>query len=298
MKHILSINPIAFINEDLKKEDRFLHSIFEKVCDVGAKSIVLMEEFYDVQPHINLYKANELKKIIHQYGLQADACWYYTDPLRAAYVSSKQEVIDQLKEYVCNTAYMGAKYLLLPPGEPSPDNTGWRESQDELQALYEKVLPVCEENNVILCMEAGRNLSPLSSPRGAYDIVRRVGSPFLQIAPNGESWRIPTSDLPSGHCEAPDAPPQEPETIELFKEILPYSPFICGKFFDYDSETDTDPTQPVEEMCEALRESDRQHIITVIYEGFIPEAYPDRDPVEKVHQLYNMLKKRLDTVNS
>ena len=88
MKHILSVNPIAFINEDLKQGDHFMHSIFEKVCEVGAKSIVLMEEFYDVQPHLNLYKANELKKQISQYGLRADACWYYTDPLRAAYVSS------------------------------------------------------------------------------------------------------------------------------------------------------------------------------------------------------------------
>lgn len=64
MKHILSVNPIAFINEDLKQGDHFMHSIFEKVCEVGAKSIVLMEEFYDVQPHLNLYKANELKKQI------------------------------------------------------------------------------------------------------------------------------------------------------------------------------------------------------------------------------------------
>lgn len=298
MKHILSVNPIAFINDDLKEGDRFLHSVFEKVCGVGAKSIVLMEEFYEVQPHINLYKANELKKVMGQYDLRADACWYYTDPLRAAYVSSKECVIEQLKEYVCNTAYMGAKYLLLPPGEPSPDRTGWRESQDELQALYEKVLPVCEENQVVLCMEAGRNLSPLSSPKGSLEIVKRVGSPFLQVAPNGESWRIPTPDLPSGHCEAPDTGPQEPETIELFRELLPYSPFICGKFFDYDPITDTDPTQPVEAWCEALRESSRQHIITVIYEGFIPEAYPERDPEEKVRQLYQMLKRRLDTVDS
>ncbi len=298
MKHILSVNPIAFINEDLKQGDRFIHSIFEKINEIGAKSIVLMEEFYDVQPHMNLYKANELKILIKSYGLRADACWYYTDPLRAAYVSSRQAVIEQLKEYVCNTAYMGAKYLLLPPGEPSPDKPGWRESQDDLQDLYEEVLPVCEKNNVVICMEAGRNLSPLSSPRGSYEIVKRVGSPFLQIAPNGESWRIPTPDLPNGHCEAPETGPQEPETIELFKEILPYSPFICGKFFDYDPETDTDPTQPVDAMCEALRQSDRQHIITVIYEGFIPEAYPDRDPVEKVRQLYGMLKRRLETIDS
>ena len=299
MKHILSVNPIAFINEDLKQGDHFMHSIFEKVCEVGAKSIVLMEEFYDVQPHLNLYKANELKKQISQYGLRADACWYYTDPLRAAYVSSRKEVIDQMREYVCNTAYMGAKYLLLPPGEPSPDRfRTWREAQDDLQDLYEHVIPICEENNVVLCMEAGRNLSPLSSPRGSLDIVKRVGSPYLQVAPNGESWRIPTPDRPNGHCEAPDSGPQEPESIEFFKELLPYSPFICGKFFDYNPETDTDPTQPVEGLCEALRNSDRQHIITVIYEGFIPEAYPERDPVEKVHQLYGMLKRRLDTVDS
>ena len=298
MKHILSVNPIAFINDGLKEGDAFLDSIFEKVCKVGAKSIVLMEEFYDVQPHINLYKAKELKKKIQRYGLSADACWYYTDPLRAAYVSSKEAVIEQLKEYVCNTAFMEARYLLLPPGEPSPEHPGWREAQDELQELYEQVLPVCEENNVVLFMEAGRNLSPLSSPRGALEIVKRVGSPFLQIAPNGESWRIPTPDLPNGHCEAPDVGPQKPETIELFNEILPYSPFICGKFFDYDEAADTDPTQPVDEWCEALRNSTRQHIIAIIYEGFIPEAYPDRDPEEKVFQLYHMLKRRLDTVNS
>lgn len=29
MKHILSVNPIAFINEDLKQGDHFMHSIFE-----------------------------------------------------------------------------------------------------------------------------------------------------------------------------------------------------------------------------------------------------------------------------
>lgn len=180
MKHILSVNPIAFINEDLKQGDHFMHSIFEKVCEVGAKSIVLMEEFYDVQPHLNLYKANELKKQISQYGLRADACWYYTDPLRAAYVSSRKEVIDQLREYVCNTAYMGAKYLLLPPGEPSPDRfRTWREAQDDLQDLYEHVIPICEENNVVLCMEAGRNLSPLSSPRGSLDKIK--DTPIISV---------------------------------------------------------------------------------------------------------------------
>ena len=42
MKHILSVNPIAFINEDLKQGDRFIHSIFEKINEIGAKSIVLM----------------------------------------------------------------------------------------------------------------------------------------------------------------------------------------------------------------------------------------------------------------
>ncbi|MCU6732325.1 sugar phosphate isomerase/epimerase family protein [Diplocloster agilis] len=269
------------------------YKAFELIRTMGAEGVDLLEDYMEPHPHPNLYHLRELKKLIHSYGMFVNSTWFYTDPLRACYVSDRKKVMDDIKEYIAITGFLGSHFLMLPPGDPAPGMSD-REAQEAFIRFYEELLPVAEEYEVIIGMEVGRMHSPLSSPKGALQIVKQMKSKYLTVCPDWEAWRIHSGNgIPDYYAEAPDVLRDPACSVETFIECLEYAPFIHAKVYEYDEERDIDPNYPLAEMLDAVRNSPYVHHMSMEYEGWTPEIYPDRDPLKVSKQLFDMLNRRL-----
>lgn len=291
MKDMISMSTLCI--EKLTLEEDLPHErAFALLAETGAKGIDLFEEYIGVHPHPDLYRLKELQKMIHRNGLTVNSCWYYTDPLRAAHVSSREEVLGQLKEYIAVTGFLGGRFMALPPGEPAPGMSP-EQAQDALQDIYEQLVPVCEEYGVVIGMEVGRMHSPISSPSGALKIVKRMGTKYVTVCPDWEAWRLPNPQIPEFYAECPQIRRDPPCPVSVLEEVLPYAPFVHAKLFQYDEETGLDPNFPLLEMFEVINRSPLPHSFSIEYEGWTPDCFPESDTLEVSRKLYDMLERNL-----
>ena len=291
MKDIISMSTLC-IEKYTLEEDISFEKAFSLLAETGVKGVDLFEEYIQVHPHANLYQLRELEKMIKKNGMIVNSCWYYTDPLRGAYVTSREDIIEQLKEYIAITGFLGGRYIALPPGEPAPGMNG-KQAQEALQSIYEEVVPVCEEYNVIIGMEVGRMHSPISSPIGALEVVKNIQSKYITVCPDWEAWRLDNPKIPDFYAECPDIKRDPPCPLSVLEEILPYSPFIHAKLFEFDEETGLDPNFPLNDMFEIINKSMIKHSFSIEYDGWTPDCFPEKDPLMISKQLYNMLETNL-----
>lgn len=264
------------------------YKAFELIKTMGAEGVDLLEDYMEPHPHPNLYHLRQLKKMINSYDMFVNSTWFYTDPLRACYVSERGKVIDDIKEYIAITAFLGSHFLMLPPGMSD------RQSQEAFISIYEELIPAAEEYEVIIGMEVGRMHSPLSSPKGALEIVKEMKSKYLTVCPDWEAWRLHSGNrIPDYYAEAPDVMRDPACSVATFVECLEYSPFIHAKVYEYDENLDIDPNFPLLPMLEAIKSSPYIHNLSMEYEGWTPEMYPVREPLKVSKQLFDMLNRRL-----
>jgi len=266
--------------------------ILETVAEINPdKRIDLMEDYVPCHPHTDMHALLQLKKRINSFGLTINSNWFYTDLIGKVHVESFEKVVDDLKEYIIVVATLGAKFMNTPlDSEPLP-GMEFKDAYELYLKIYEEIIPVAEEYNVIIGIDTGLSTG-WCSPQTVLKLVKDLGSDYLTVTPDFESWRTPTEDIPGVFIETPGIEKTEALPIEVFKECLPYSPLIHAKFLVFD-EKDEEPNFPIPEMMSLVKQSNREHTFVIEYEGWIPEMNPHLDPAVETKKGIDLIKRYL-----
>jgi len=274
-----------------KTFDEFLEVVAEISPD---KLIDLMEDYVPMHPHTNMYELIQLKKHINSYGLTINSNWGYTDLNAAVYVDGFEQVVNDLKEYIVVAATLGAKFMNTPLDSSLLPGMKYKEAFELYLKIYEELIPVAEEYNVIIGLDTGlvEPYPGFSSPQTALKLVKDLGSDYLTTTPDFEAWRKPTEDMPMVFVETSDIKKTEYLSMDVFKECLPYSPFLHAKFLKFD-EKGEEPHFPIAEMMSLVKQSTREHTFCIEYEGWVPDINPHLDPVTETKKGIDLLKRYL-----
>jgi len=290
MKATISVGMWSMKQYSLKGTKSF-DEILETVAEINPdKHIDLMEDYVPCHPHTDMYELLLLKKRIESFGLTINSNWFYTDLIGAVHADGFEKVVNDLKEYVIIVAALGAKFISIPLGGLVP-RMKFEEGTEILLNIFEEIIPVAEEYNVYIGLESART-SGFASPQIALELVKSVGSDILTVTPDFEAWRIPTEDIPGFHVESPGNETTDAVSIDIFKECLPYAPLIHAKFISFD-EKGEEPNFPIAEMMSLVKQSNREHILSIEYEGWIPEINPNLDSITETKKSIDLLKRYL-----
>ena len=291
MKTTISVGMWSLKQYSLKGPKTF-DEILETVAEINPdKNIDLMEDYVPCHPHTDMLELIKLKKRIESFGLIINSNWFYTDLIGAVHVESFEKVVNDLKEYIIVVATLGAKFMNTPlDSEPLPGMT-FEEAYELYLKIYEEIIPLAEEYNVILGIDGG--LPGFCTPRTALKLVKDLGSDFLTVTPDFEAWRTPSEDIPGLFVETSDSEKTEGLPIEVFEECLPYSPLMHAKFLTFDKKGD-EPNFPISEMMSLVKKSKREHTFVIEYEGWIPDINPHLDPAKETKKGIDLIKRHLN----
>ena len=290
MKTTISVGMWSLKQYSLKGTKTF-DEILETVAEINPdKNIDLMEDYVPCHPHTDMLELIKLKKRIESFGLIINSNWFYTDLIGAVHVESFEKVVNDLKEYIIVVATLGAKFMNTPLDCPLLPGMKYEEGYELVLKIYEEIIPLAEEYNVILGIDGG--LPGFCSPRTALKLVKDLGSDFLTVTPDFEAWRTPSEDIPGLFVETSDSEKTEGLPIEVFEECLPYSPLMHAKFLTFDKKGD-EPNFPISEMMSLVKKSKREHTFVIEYEGWIPDINPHLDPAKETKKGIDLLKRYL-----
>lgn len=263
--------------------------IVETAAQMGVQGIDVNEIVMGLNPNPDPRRLREIRSVCGSFGIEITSCWFWADVLGGIVMGSFDQAIGHLERYLAIAAQLEARYITLHNGTP-PKGMALNEGRSMLIRAYEKLGVLAERYGVIIGFEAPRPAAPFNSPAGALDLVKAFNSPYLTVTPDFESWRRPTEKMPMRYAEDPDMVQGEPLPIELFRECLPYSPYIHAKFLEFD-ETGTDPNYPLPEMFTAIREGGMEHDYCIEYEGWIPDIHPERDPYVETLKAIDLVRR-------
>ena len=290
MKTTISVNMWSLEKLSLKGAKTF-DEILGIIKEMGVTHMDLLEDYIPCHPHTDLHELLQLKKKIANFDLSIASCWFYTDLVGGPYVSSFEKVVDDIKEYLAITAALGSKFMAGPVGT-GPPGMKLEEGYNLLLRIFEEIIPTAEEYNVQIGLESARTFG-LKTPQTALKLVKALGSNYLTVAPDFEAWRTPTDKIPGSHVESPGMKSAGPVSVDVFKECLPYSPLIHAKLLTFD-EKGEEPNFPIAELMSLIKNSNREHTLTIEYEGWIPGINPHLDPIIETKKGIALLKRYLD----
>ncbi|MGX9885528.1 sugar phosphate isomerase/epimerase family protein [Streptomyces sp. NPDC002276] len=288
----ISVSPWWAEGKMLRGELTF-EEIVDRTADMGVDGIDMQEIYLGLSPHPDPARLRHLRSYSESRGLRVLSSWFYADTLGLAGLYSPEAAVAHIGRYLAIGASLGSRYIVLQNGEPAP-GTDPSTARDTLLRVYEGIAPLAERAGVVIGFEAARSFSTFNSPQGALALVKDFGSPWITVTPDFEAWRRPTDGMPIVYVENPGATQQEPLPIEVFRDCLPYAPFVHGKFLEFD-ENGTDPNYPVDELMAAVREVGLEHDFLVEYEGWLPEVHPERDGETEVRKGVALLRSHLGT---
>ena len=291
MKTTISVGMWSLKQYSLKGTKTF-DEILETVAEINPdKNIDLMEDYVPCHPHTDMLELIKLKKRIESFGLTINSNWFYTDLIGKVHIESFEKVVNDLKEYIIVVATLGAKFMNTPLDCPLLPGMKYEEGYELVLKIYEEIIPLAEEYNVILGIDGG--LPGFCSPRTALKLVKDLGSDFLTVTPDFEAWRTPSEDIPGLFVETSDSEKTEGLPIEVFEECLPYSPLMHAKFLTFDKKGD-EPNFPIAEMMSLVKRSKREHTFVIEYEGWIPDINPHLDPAKETKKGIDLIKRHLN----
>jgi hypothetical protein len=290
METTISVGMWSMKQYSLKGTKTF-DEILETVAEINPdKSIDLMEDYVPCHPHTDMCELVKLKKRIESFGLIINSNWFYTDLIGKVHVESFDKVVNDLKEYILVVATLGAKFMNTPLDCPLLPGMSYEEGYELVLKIYEEIIPVAEEYNVIIGIDGG--LPGFCSPRTALKLVKDLGSDYLTVTPDFEAWRTPSEDIPGLFIETADSEKTEGLSIDVFEDCLPYSPLIHAKFLSFDKKGE-EPNFPIAEMMSLVKKSNREHTFVIEYEGWIPDINPHLDPATETKKGIDLLKRYL-----
>ena len=155
---------------------------------------------------------------------------------------------------------------------------------------FEQLLPFAEQYNMPIAHECARE----KANGLALEMAKYFNSKYYTVCPDLEAWRMDTPDLPLGaHCEDPSAGKPTSEPIELFKECMPYSPYVHFKLLSLDEQGE-EPHFPIPEMMNMINNSPIDHYLCVEYEGWIPDIHPERDSRVETKRCIELIRRYQD----
>ena len=215
MKTTISVGMWSLKQYSLKGTKTF-DEILETVAEINPdKNIDLMEDYVPCHPHTDMLELIKLKKRIESFGLIINSNWFYTDLIGKVHIESFEKVVNDLKEYIIVVATLGAKFMNTPLDCPLLPGMKYEEGYELVLKIYEEIIPLAEEYNVILGIDGG--LPGFCSPRTALKLVKDLGSDFLTVTPDFEAWRTPSEDIPGLFVETSDSEKTEGLPIEVLK---------------------------------------------------------------------------------
>ncbi|MEG0912046.1 MAG: TIM barrel protein [Oscillospiraceae bacterium] len=262
-----------------------VEDIVSMCADMGAEGIDICEEYIPCHPQPDLVKIRELRRSIEQKHLRIGASWFCTEIMRAIEASSEAHVLEVYKKNIIIAAEMGAEYICIPMLVDRKRSRA--ECKAQFIHYFEQLIPFAEKYNMPIAHECARQ----GAPGLSLELAKHFNSRFYGVCPDLEAWRVNTPDLPlTAHAEDPLAGIQQPESIELFRECLPYSPYIHFKLLALD-EKGEEPHFPIHEMMRAINDSPIDHYLCIEYEGWIPDLNPTLDSCRETERCVELVKR-------
>lgn len=263
-----------------------LEDIIDMVAEMGAEGIDICEEYIPCHPLPDPVNIHKIRKKIEEKGLLIGATWFGTEVHEAIKASSMEFTLDAYRKNIHIAREMGSRNVCIPMLADLKHMTR-EEVIKEYITFFEQLLPYAEEYRMPLTHECARE----KCNGIALEIAKYFNSPYYTVCPDLEAWRFGTPDLPLGpHCEDPDGPVPTPEPISLFRELMPYSPYIHFKLLSLD-ENGEEPHFPIAEMMDCINSSSIDHYLCVEYEGWIPEIHPERDSYLETKRCVEMIQR-------
>lgn len=263
-----------------------IEDIICMVADIGAEGIDICEEYIPCHPQPDLVKLRELRRFAESKHLELGATWFCTEIGNAIKASDEAHVLEVYKKNIIIAAEMGSKFICIPMLLNTRDKT-YEQNKEELIHYFEQLLPFAEKYNMPIAHECARERTPELS----LEMAKYFNSKYYTVCPDLEAWRFDTPDLPLGpHCEDPSAGKPTPASMDLFRECMPYSPYIHFKLLSLD-ENGEEPHFPIPEMMDAINQSAIDHYLCVEYEGWIPDIHPERDSLEETKRCISMIRR-------
>jgi hypothetical protein len=249
--------------------------LVEAIAALGADGIDVNEIYMGLSPNPDPSVLRSSRRLCESFGLRITSCWFWADMLAAVTMESFESALAHATRYLAIAEILHAPCITITNGHLPPGLEATA-AHSILMRLYEQLLPRAEDHGVMIGLEAGRAGTPFNSPQGVLSIVNAFESRFLTVTPDFESWRRPTQKMGARYIQDSEAPKGEPLSVEVFREVLPYSPYIHAKFLEFD-ESGTDPNYPIDDIFAAVRAEGGDHTFTIEYEGWIPDIHPERD---------------------
>lgn len=262
-----------------------IDEMIETVASMNVDGFDFYGEYIPCYPDVNLYELDRIVKKCEANKLPIISTWFMCDIPAAIKASSLERVLDETRRYIALTAHCGAKFITYPFLFNVPDMTMEQHYETHLR-FFEKLLPTCEEYNVTFAHECARE----HGPRMALRLREALDNKYYTVCPDIEAWRIGTPDLPLVHAERPEDEETQPESLDLFRECLPYAPLIHMKLLSLNEEGE-EPHFPIAELMQAINESPILHHLDIEYEGWIPDIHPDRDCVAETRRCVDLLRR-------
>lgn len=267
-------------------QGKTLEDLVEITADMGVDGIDICEEYMSCHPEPNPLKLLHIRTLAEKYNLQIGAGWFCNEILSGIYASSEERVLEVFKNNIVISSDIGARFMCVPlllnvPGQSAS------EAVEVLIHFFEKLLPFAERYKMPIAHETPRQ----HTPEIALEVRRVLQSDYYTVCPDLEVWRMDREDLPLGaHCEEITASKPESASIELFRDCLPYSPYIHFKLLSLDEQGE-ETHFPIPDIMKAINGSGKEHYLCIEYEGWIPDIHPERDTVKETIRCVELVRK-------
>jgi hypothetical protein len=270
----ISLNP-WWAEGLMLREGLAVERLIERTAAAGAEGIDMQEAYLGLSPHPDPAVVRRLRSSVAASGLVVTSCWFYADVLGVAGLYSIDVAVAHVERYLAITELFESRFMVIQNGSPPP-GMSVAAGKDVLLRFYDRIAPLAPAHGVIVAFEAARGGTPFNSPDGATALVREFGSEWLTVAPDFEAWRLPNASMPSHYAENPELTQADPLELGVLRDCLPWSPFIHVKFLEPQLDG-SDPNYPIAELLGIVLEGEREHVLSVEYEGWLPEIHPELD---------------------
>ncbi|MCX5577679.1 sugar phosphate isomerase/epimerase family protein [Kaistia terrae] len=288
--HLISVSTWS-LQQLTIAEGKTLEDLLPIFAGYGIDGIELNEDYSRLREYGTPHGRRDLRSRIADSGLRVTSCWFNTDLLGECDRTSRAKLVDDIEGCFEIAAGLGSEVVVLTPVDTFPDYPLERGTQSFLET-FAALIPLARSYGVTMGMETARSEGVFRVPHYMTELVKQIGAPELTVVPDFEAWRFATPDLPLSHVETIGTVAAGPAEIGLFGAALPYSRAIHAKLLRLDEAGD-EPHFPLAEMMKAVRESDRQHILTIEYEGWIPDIDPHLDCIEETRRCVELLRRHL-----
>lgn len=272
-------------------EGRTLEQMLPTFASFGVDGLELNEDYARLREYGTPQGRRELRTRIADHGLKVTSCWFNVDLLGETERTSRGKLVSDIEGCFDIAAGLGAELVIMTPIDTFADYDVERGTQSFIDT-FDQLIPLARQYGITMGMETARSQGRFRVPRYMTELVKRIGAPELTIVPDFEAWRFATEDLPLAHVETLGQVASAPAELALFEAALPYTRAVHAKLLRLNDNGD-EPHFPLDAMMAAVRANDRQLILTLEYEGWIPDIDPHLDCIAETRRCVELLKRHL-----